>query len=173
MSEKFLGRIRLGVTYLEEHVHDEYLATLVSECVETVGQRGEDANENTDHHDALEESAEHCVGANGHCIAKQKHAKTHEDSRSRHEDESEFWLAVSKLEQIAADEKKDLLHAIVSFPHIFDDWVGEPAYKNRPNHPTYERSGTNVSNLRRAKLPGRSGEDSSQNNGRANIPGIQ
>lgn len=36
-------------SYLEEHVHDEDLVTLASECIKCVRQSCEDADENAEH----------------------------------------------------------------------------------------------------------------------------
>jgi hypothetical protein len=68
---------------------------------------------------------------------------------------------------------KNILYTVVPFPHIFYDWVGEPTDKNRPNHAPNEWSSTNVPDLSGSKPPWRPGEDTSYNDGRANVPGIQ
>lgn len=81
------------IIYLEEHVHDEYLVALVSEGIETIGQRGKNSDENTHHHNALEESTDNCIGANSHCVSEKKHADATEDTGYTHEYEAELWLA--------------------------------------------------------------------------------
>ncbi len=96
ISRRWKGDVR-GKVYLEQHVHDEDLVTLVSKCVETVGKRGEDTNENTNHHYTLEEGTKNCVGTDSHCVAKEKHAKTTENTRQAHENKAEFGLTVCQV----------------------------------------------------------------------------
>ena len=72
-TRTWLGRDG-GFACLEEHVHDEDLVALGAEGVEAVGEGGENADEDADHHDALEEGAQRSRGALAHRVAEEEHA---------------------------------------------------------------------------------------------------
>ena len=80
-------------TYLEKHVHDEDLIALVSERVQAIRQRGENSNQHTDHHDALEEGAQLSRRADRHGVSEEEHPYSAGNACWYHENQAELGFA--------------------------------------------------------------------------------
>jgi len=139
---------------LHKHVHDEDLVGGFSVGIEGVGDGGDSPDEDSTHHDSLEESTDVGGCADLDKVPVPKHTDTTADGRANHVDETELGL----------------VNTLVHLCQALGDGIGSENHDGRADSTTNERPGTEISNLSGVEPPGWSREDSGLHDGGGDVP---